>query len=86
MKKPSKRLYPDYYQYITHPMALDDIKSDLEKNRYPTLEDVRLDFELCFNNAMHYNLPESQIWIDAKELLVSRRPTTVLRPLRLTCL
>ncbi|KAJ7786649.1 RSC complex protein [Mycena metata] len=69
VRKPSKKLYPDYYQFIQHPIALEDIKKQLETNVYPTLEAVRQDFELCFENAMNYNMKDSGIWKDAKDLL-----------------
>ncbi|KAJ7070729.1 RSC complex protein [Mycena amicta] len=69
VRKPSKKLYPDYYVLIQHPIALEDIKKQLESNYYPTLEAVRQDFELCFENAKNYNLPDSPIWKNAKDLL-----------------
>ncbi|KAJ7109887.1 Bromodomain-containing protein [Mycena epipterygia] len=69
VRKPSKKLYPDYYTYIQHPIALEDIKKQLESGVYPTLEAVRQDFELCFENAKTYNMKDSGIWKDAKDLL-----------------
>ncbi|KAJ7492311.1 RSC complex protein [Mycena latifolia] len=69
VRKPSKKLYPDYYTYIQHPIALEDIKKQLESDFYPTLEAVRQDFELCFENAKLYNRKDSEIWKDAKDLL-----------------
>ncbi|KAF7307151.1 Stearoyl-CoA desaturase [Mycena indigotica] len=69
VRKPPKKLYPDYYIIIQFPIALEDIKKQLESNYYPTLEAVRQDFELCFENAKLYNLEESQIWKNAKDLL-----------------
>ncbi|KAJ7161252.1 RSC complex protein [Mycena crocata] len=69
VRKPSKKLYPDYYAFIQHPIALEDIKKQLETNVYPTLEAVRQDFELCFENAKTYNREDSDIWKDAKDLL-----------------
>ena len=71
LKKPPKRLYPDYYKIIQKPIALEDIKKQLDHNGYLTLEEVRADFELCFINAKTYNMKESEIWKDAKDLLVS---------------
>ncbi|KAJ7610806.1 RSC complex protein [Roridomyces roridus] len=68
-RKPSKKLYPDYYVFITHPIALDDIKHNLDTNVYPTLEAVRQDLQLCFDNAKTYNMEGSEIWKDAKDLL-----------------
>ncbi|KAJ7754944.1 RSC complex protein [Mycena maculata] len=69
LKKPSKKLYPDYYTFTEHPIALEDIKKTLDANVYPTLEAVRQDFELCFENAKKYNMKDSPIWKDAKDLL-----------------
>ncbi|KAF7302760.1 RSC complex protein [Mycena chlorophos] len=69
VRKPPKKVYPDYYQLIQHPIALEDIKKQLESNIYPTLEAVRQDFELCFENAMQYNVEDSHIWKFAKDLL-----------------
>ena len=71
IRKPSKRLYPDYYELIQHPIALDDIKKQLDTGAYSSLEAVKNDFELCFSNAKQYNQTESIIFQDAKELLVS---------------
>src|SRR6266550_4034901 len=72
LKKPPKRQYPDYYQIIQKPIALEDIKKQLDNNAYQTLEEVRADFELFFINAKTYNMKESEIWKDAKDLLVSK--------------
>ena len=71
LRKPSKRLYPDYYELIKHPIALDDIKKQLDTGGYTSLDAVKDDFELCFSNAKQYNQTESIIFQDAKELLVS---------------
>jgi chromatin structure-remodeling complex subunit RSC4 len=71
LRRPSKRLYPDYYKLIQRPIALEEIKKQLEHGAYPSLEAVKLDFELCFHNAKQYNMKDSEIWRDAKDLLVS---------------
>ncbi|KAL0951592.1 hypothetical protein HGRIS_008273 [Hohenbuehelia grisea] len=68
LRLPSKRQYPDYYQIITRPIALDDIKKKIEGGKYVSLEGVRQDLDLCFRNAKQYNMPDSVIWVDAKEL------------------
>lgn len=70
LKKPPKRQYPDYYKIIQKPIALDDIKKRLDTRSYLTLEEVKADFELCFTNAKEYNMKDSEIWKDAKELMV----------------
>lgn len=63
-------MYPDYYQIIKSPIALDDIKKRLDTDAYPSMQAVRADFELLFNNALQYNMKDSVIWKDAKEMLV----------------
>lgn len=68
LTKPLKRQYPDYFELIKQPIALDDIKKKLNSHAYPNLEAVKLDFDLCFTNAKNYNHPESVIWQDAKDL------------------
>lgn len=71
LRLPSKRQYPDYYELIKRPIALDDIKRQLDGGAYATFEEVKHDFEQCFKNAKRYNMKESQIWKDAKHLHVS---------------
>lgn len=68
--KPLKKMYPDYYMVIKRPIALDDIEAKIKRSAYPTLEDVRQDFELMFDNAKLYNQKESVVWRDAKDLMV----------------
>ncbi|KAF9486466.1 Bromodomain-containing protein [Pholiota conissans] len=69
LHRPPKRLYPDYYELIKQPIALDDIKRKLDHHNYSSLQDVKNDFELLVANAKQYNLAESAIVQDAKELL-----------------
>jgi hypothetical protein len=70
LTKPPKKVYPDYYQIIKSPIALDDIKKRLDTDAYPSMQAVRADFELLFNNALQYNMKDSVIWKDAKDMLV----------------
>lgn len=55
---------------IKQPIALDDIKKQIDLGEYSSLEAVKDDLELIFSNAKQYNLTESEIFQDAKELLV----------------
>lgn len=64
-------MYPDYYQIIKNPIALDDIKKRLDTGAYSSLQTIRTDFELLFNNALEYNMKDSVIWKDAKDMHVS---------------
>ncbi|GJJ13366.1 hypothetical protein Clacol_007618 [Clathrus columnatus] len=65
---PPKRTYADYYILIAEPIALDGIKAKLDRGAYSSLEDVKHDFDTCFRNAKKYNMKDSQIWRDAKDL------------------
>ncbi|KAF9225509.1 Bromodomain-containing protein [Gyrodon lividus] len=69
MRLPSKRHYPDYFDIISQPICLEDIKKKIDEDWYPSLDEVRQDFELCFTNAKRYNMKDSPIWLDAKFLL-----------------
>ncbi|KAG6865756.1 hypothetical protein C0991_011953 [Blastosporella zonata] len=81
-RRPPKRQYPDYYMIIQHPIALEDIKKQLDNGSYQTLEAVKQDFELCFSNAKQYNMKESDIWRDAKDLskLVTKTYNRLIPP------
>jgi len=67
-------MYPDYYQIIKNPIALDDIKKRIDTGAYSSLQTIRTDFELLFNNALEYNMKDSIIWKDAKDMHVSTLP------------
>ncbi|KAI0783097.1 hypothetical protein C8Q75DRAFT_726585 [Abortiporus biennis] len=79
MRLPSRRQYADYYQLIKHPIALDDIKHKLDSFEYLTFEECKQDLETCFKNAKKYNIKESQIFQDAKQLhkLVSKEAASL---------
>ncbi|KAI9031186.1 Bromodomain-containing protein [Hyaloraphidium curvatum] len=68
MELPSKDEYPDYYEQIKEPIAVNQI---LEKNGaqgYTTLKELEADLDLMFENAKQYNEEGSQIYNDAEEL------------------
>ncbi|KAJ7082822.1 hypothetical protein C8R43DRAFT_322842 [Mycena crocata] len=60
--------WPEYYQVIPEPRALNNIQTSLEKNRYKDPLDAYTDLSLVFLNALFYNEPDSQIAIDAQTL------------------
>ncbi|KAG4306186.1 hypothetical protein PORY_000174 [Pneumocystis oryctolagi] len=68
VRLPSKKLYPDYYELIKKPIALDMIKEKLKKGDYVSMEDIREDFLQMCNNAKRYNVTESQIYQDAQQI------------------
>ncbi|KAG0342498.1 hypothetical protein BG000_004215 [Podila horticola] len=65
---PSREDYPDYYQEIARPMALDGIKQKIDGHEYKTLQDFEDDFDLMFANAKQYNTEGSGVYLDAEEL------------------
>ncbi|KAA1116504.1 hypothetical protein PGT21_016272 [Puccinia graminis f. sp. tritici] len=58
MDLPSAVDYPDYYQFIKHPIALNLIKSqlDYEHNPYLSFNKLLSDLKLVFSNAKKYNV------------------------------
>ena len=74
LKLPSKRTYPDYYEDIKNPIAMNIIKKKLNKRKYESLGELVADFELMFNNALEYNLEDSLVYKNAKRILDALRP------------
>jgi protein polybromo-1 len=73
MKLPSKRIYPDYYDEIKKPIAMNTIKRSLSKRQYKSIKEMSDDLELMCANAMQYNVEESVIYGNAKKLLEAVR-------------
>lgn len=70
MELPSKKLYPDYYKVIKNPMSLNLVKDNLKKGSYLSLGQFKRDIDLIFENAMTFNVEESEIHQDAIVLKV----------------
>lgn len=68
LEKPSKKLYPDYYSIITHPIDMNTIYKNIENERYSTLDDIVGDYRLMFQNCRKYNEENSMIYDDANML------------------
>lgn len=68
MEKPSKKLYPDYYQVIQHPIDMNTIEMNIKNDRYSVLDDVVGDYRLMFANCRKYNEENSMIYNDANLL------------------
>ncbi|KAF8624854.1 hypothetical protein AX15_005734 [Amanita polypyramis BW_CC] len=65
---PDRRDYPDYYQLITHPIAISQLKKRANSGNYKTVQMFRDDWMLMFNNARTYNQEGSWVYIDADEM------------------
>ena len=65
---PDKDVYPDYFKVITKPICLSMIKDNIENSVYPDWDAFEKDVLLMFENARVYNLPGSQVCLDADAL------------------
>lgn len=68
IEKPSKKLYPDYYQVIQHPIDMTTIENNIKSDRYGVLDDAVGDYRLMFSNCRKYNEEGSMIYEDANIL------------------
>ncbi|XP_040015551.1 polybromo 1, like isoform X2 [Xiphias gladius] len=59
---PSRREYPDYYQQIKQPIALQQIRAKMKNGEYESVEQMESDLNLMFENAKRYNMPNSSIY------------------------
>lgn len=58
------------WQIIPEPRAINQIKSNLEKDRYKDPQAAYNDLALVFWNAIYYNEEDSPIFMDAEDLKV----------------
>ncbi|KAJ3087733.1 hypothetical protein HK102_010398 [Quaeritorhiza haematococci] len=63
---PSKAMYPDYYQIIKKPIAMDFMQARMNSSFYKLPEQFKEDFHLMFANAMTYNVEGSDVYTDAQ--------------------
>lgn len=74
-----KAQYPDYYQFITHPIAMENVQKKVSKHEYQSTKEFRDDIRLLCNNARMYNEDSSQLFQDANDIEVGppdpRAPT-----------
>ncbi|ODQ55638.1 hypothetical protein SAICODRAFT_63654 [Saitoella complicata NRRL Y-17804] len=66
--KPNKKQYPDYYQIIKEPIALDMIQKRIKGTAYNSLDDFVTDVQLMFRNARTYNEDGSFVYTAANKL------------------
>lgn len=64
LRLPSKKLYPDYYEVIKRPLSLNNIKTNIDKGSY-TPQLFKEEFNLIFDNAQLYNIPDCEVYQDA---------------------
>ncbi|KAF9432181.1 hypothetical protein BGZ76_011152, partial [Entomortierella beljakovae] len=65
---PSKDEYPDYYDEITTPIAINIIQDKIDRGEYATSDSFERDMNRMFENAKQYNAERSGVYLDAEEL------------------
>ncbi|XP_062842241.1 protein polybromo-1 isoform X2 [Trichomycterus rosablanca] len=68
LQLPPRKDYPDYYQQISQPISLQQIREKLKNNEYESTEQMEADLNLMFENAKRYNVPNSNIYKRALKL------------------
>nr|XP_029537665.1 protein polybromo-1-like isoform X2 [Oncorhynchus nerka] len=68
LQVPSRKEYPDYYQQIKQPIALQQIREKMKNGEYQSVEQMDSDLTLMFENAKRYNVPNSAIFKRALRL------------------
>ncbi|ELU08320.1 hypothetical protein CAPTEDRAFT_221993 [Capitella teleta] len=68
LRLPNRRIYPDYYDDIKRPISLLKIQRQIKNERYKDLDQMYVDLKLMFDNAIMYNVEDSQIHKDANTL------------------
>ncbi|CAB1315291.1 unnamed protein product [Coregonus sp. 'balchen'] len=68
LQLPSRKEYPDYYQQIKQPIALQQIREKMKNGEYQSVEQMDSDLTLMFENAKRYNVPNSAIFKRALRL------------------
>jgi histone acetyltransferase len=62
------KLAPDYYDVVRNPMDISTMKAKNAKGEYESLDQLRKDFKLMFDNCLFYN-GEDSIYAQAAEVL-----------------
>ena len=72
LKLVPKAQYPDYYQFIKKPIAMNQIEKKINKFEYENLKEFRDDIRLLCDNCRTYNEDGSMLYQDANDIEVSR--------------
>lgn len=72
-KLPDKTTMADYYQIVSAPIALDNIKKKAKRKKYRNVDDLMQDIEMMFENAKLYNEDDSPVYVAAVELKMQSR-------------
>lgn len=68
LEKPCAQTYPDYYEIIERPIAINDILRKCRGHLYSDVQEFRDDWKLLFLNCKKFNGEDSWVTTDAKAL------------------
>jgi hypothetical protein len=68
LEKPSPEQFPDYYELIEKPMAINDILRKCRGKLYTSMREYREDWRLMLANATKFNGPDSWVVKDGEAL------------------
>ncbi|CAL8336920.1 unnamed protein product [Lota lota] len=68
LQLPSRKDYPDYYQQISQPICLHQIRNKMKSNEYDSVEHLDSDLTRMLENGKRYNMPHSSIYKRALKL------------------
>ena len=63
--RPDRKMFPDYYQFIREPIAMDMIKKKIDTYAYQSIKEFQADVHLLCTNARTYNEDGSLLYQDA---------------------
>lgn len=63
-----RRIAPHYYNYITNPICLKNMKHKANRDEYTSPQNFLEDLELMKNNAIQFNGPHNPISVEAGNL------------------
>ena len=61
-RRPSHKLYPEYYMVIKEPIDLKEILGKIKMGKYTVLREMGADVELMVSNALTFNEEHSQVY------------------------
>lgn len=68
LEKPDPATFPDYYEIIDKPIAINDILRKCRSKLYPNVAEFKADWKLMFSNAIKFNGEGSWVVEDAQAL------------------
>ena len=61
-KRPSAKMYPEYYVVINQPIDLKEIRDKIKSKEYSTMEELMASIDLLVGNACTFNEEDSVVY------------------------